>query len=163
MSPISTATASATSSSIEMAENLKTVLEHETLTTTEVNGLVDNIPHISDPELDLEAQQLPTSSTTEGSISISIPNLQDLTGSDVLSKYGTLIPNRVFVGGISTHTTEAELALLFSKYGSVKGTKIIMDRAGISKGYGFVTFETEEEARRLFTAMNNRVMKKYLF
>ncbi len=28
-------------------------------------------------------------------------------------------------------------------------TKIIMDKSGGSKGYGFVTFETEEEARKV--------------
>jgi hypothetical protein len=90
---------------------------------------------------------------------------------------GTLIPNRVFVGGISCQTTESELLTLFSQvhkhvsqsvqcisnfsfsqFGSVRGTKIIMDRAGVSKGYGFVTFETEEEAKRLFISMNNRVI-----
>ncbi|XP_015610018.1 atrophin-1 isoform X2 [Cephus cinctus] len=64
-------------------------------------------------------------------------------------KYGTLVPNRIFVGGISASTSEAELAQLFSAYGNVKATKIISDRAGVSKGYGFVTFETEEEAKRL--------------
>lgn len=64
-------------------------------------------------------------------------------------KYGTVVPNRVFVGGISASTSEAELAQLFSAYGNVKATKIISDRAGVSKGYGFVTFETEEEAKRL--------------
>ncbi|XP_039275499.1 polyadenylate-binding protein, cytoplasmic and nuclear isoform X2 [Nilaparvata lugens] len=64
-------------------------------------------------------------------------------------KYGTLVPNRVFVGGISSTTTETELCQLFSKYGNVKATKIIADRAGVSKGYGFVTFETDEEAKRL--------------
>lgn len=64
-------------------------------------------------------------------------------------KYGTLVPNRIFVGGISASTSEAELAQLFSTYGNVKATKIILDRAGVSKGYGFVTFETEEEAKRL--------------
>lgn len=64
-------------------------------------------------------------------------------------KYGTLVPNRIFVGGISASTSEAELAELFSQYGTVKATKIIADRAGVSKGYGFVTFETEEEAKRL--------------
>ena len=56
---------------------------------------------------------------------------------------------RVFVGGISASTTEKDLLELFSKYGSVKATKVINDRAGVSKGYGFVTFETVDEARRL--------------
>uniref|UniRef100_A0A6B2EIH4 Putative u1 small nuclear ribonucleoprotein rrm superfamily n=2 Tax=Phlebotominae TaxID=7198 RepID=A0A6B2EIH4_9DIPT len=64
-------------------------------------------------------------------------------------KYGTLIPNRIFVGGISGDTTESELCRVFSAYGNVKSTKIIVDRAGVSKGYGFVTFETEQEAQRL--------------
>ena len=59
------------------------------------------------------------------------------------------MPARVFVGGISSTTTESELHQLFSAFGNVKQTKIIQDRAGVSKGYGFVTFETEEEARRL--------------
>ncbi|CAL8106857.1 unnamed protein product [Orchesella dallaii] len=68
-------------------------------------------------------------------------------------KFGTLIPNRIFVGGISCQTTEDELMQLFSKFGAVRGTKIILDRAGVSKGYGFVTFETEEEAKRLCTSI----------
>ncbi|CAO1402091.1 unnamed protein product [Diamesa tonsa] len=61
-------------------------------------------------------------------------------------KFGTLIPNRIFGDG---DTTESELCRVFSAYGNVKSTKIIVDRAGVSKGYGFVTFETELEASRL--------------
>lgn len=49
----------------------------------------------------------------------------------------------------SADTTESELCRVFSAYGNVKSTKIIVDRAGVSKGYGFVTFETELEASRL--------------
>jgi len=56
---------------------------------------------------------------------------------------GTLVPNRIFVGGISANTTEGELMQLFSSYGTVKAAKIIQDRAGVSKGYGFITFESE--------------------
>ncbi|XP_076328337.1 protein boule-like isoform X7 [Tachypleus tridentatus] len=74
-------------------------------------------------------------------------------------KFGTLVPNRVFVGGIDPSTTEAELYALFSNYGNVKATKLIADRAGVSKGYGFVTFETEEEARRMQTEADNLVLK----
>lgn len=81
---------------------------------------------------------------------MSIPNpAGQIDGALAAPKYGTLIPNRVFVGGISGDTTEAELCRLFSSYGNVKSTKIIVDRAGVSKGYGFVTFETEHEAQRL--------------
>lgn len=75
-------------------------------------------------------------------------------------KFGTLVPNRVFVGGISSTTTEAELHQLFSAFGNVKQTKIIQDRAGVSKGYGFVTFETEEEARRLQVEADNIMLKE---
>lgn len=64
-------------------------------------------------------------------------------------KYGTVIPNRIFVGGITTTTTEAELKAFFTSYGAVKDTKIIADRGGVSKGYGFVTFENQEDADRI--------------
>lgn len=74
-------------------------------------------------------------------------------------KFGTLVPNRIFVGGIAANTTEAELSNLFSSYGKVKGTKIISDRAGVSKGYGFVTFETEEEATRIQKEAANIFLK----
>ncbi|KAI0211606.1 Protein boule [Lamellibrachia satsuma] len=64
-------------------------------------------------------------------------------------KYGTLIPNRIFVGGIAANTTEVELKQYFMAYGAVKDCKIIADRAGVSKGYGFVTFETQEDAEKI--------------
>ncbi|KAL7745452.1 hypothetical protein ACLKA6_015459 [Drosophila palustris] len=63
--------------------------------------------------------------------------------------YGTMIPNRIFVGGISRDTSEYDLMVVFSAYGKVRSTKIIVNPDGLNKGYGFVTFETEEEAQRL--------------
>ncbi|PSN45098.1 hypothetical protein C0J52_05077 [Blattella germanica] len=45
-------------------------------------------------------------------------------------------------------------------YGNVKATKVISDRAGVSKGYGFVTFETEEEAKRLMRDSECIVLKE---
>ncbi|XP_034471749.1 protein boule-like [Drosophila innubila] len=63
--------------------------------------------------------------------------------------YGNIIPNRIFVGGISRDTSEYDLMVVFSAYGKVRNTKIIVNHDGFNKGYGFVTFETEEEVQRL--------------
>lgn len=81
----------------------------------------------------------------------------DMQSSFGTPKYGTLVPNRLFVGGIPEETTGDDLHLLFSRFGNVRSTKVIMDRTGLSKGYGFVTFETEHEAKRLFDAVGNKV------
>ena len=61
------------------------------------------------------------------------------------------------MGGISNTTTEADLHKLFSEYGNVRATKIISDRGGASKGYGFVTFETEEEAKKLQDEVSGQI------
>ena len=77
-------------------------------------------------------------------------------------KFGTPVPNRIFVGGISCQTTENDLIRIFQAFGNVRGAKIIFDRGGVSKGYGFVTFETEEEATRLCTLILKKVrLSKY--
>ncbi|VDO04073.1 unnamed protein product [Rodentolepis nana] len=68
----------------------------------------------------------------------------------VVPKIGTIIPNRIFVGGISSTTTEDDLRKFFEKYGHVKDVKIIFDHSILSKGnYGFITFENQEIAEWL--------------
>lgn len=69
-----------------------------------------------------------------------------------------LIPNRIFVGGMSRETSEADLHRFFADYGNVKNAKIITDGVGQSKGYGFVTFGSEEEARRVQGMANNAML-----
>ncbi|XP_072538951.1 protein boule-like [Salminus brasiliensis] len=64
-------------------------------------------------------------------------------------RLGTVIPNRIFVGGIDVKTNESDLRRFFSQYGMIKEVKIVIDRAGVSKGYGFVTFETQEDAQKI--------------
>eukprot|EP00731_Ephydatia_muelleri_P009257 Em0004g1595a len=63
---------------------------------------------------------------------------------------GVEIPNRVFVGGLPYNMTELQMKEFFSQFGNVRDCKIITDRAGLSKGYGFVTFESEDEATQVF-------------
>ncbi|KYO33647.1 protein boule-like isoform B [Alligator mississippiensis] len=64
-------------------------------------------------------------------------------------RFGTVIPNRIFVGGIDFKTNENDLRKFFAQYGCVKEVKIVNDRAGVSKGYGFITFETQEDAQKI--------------
>ncbi|XP_038605219.1 protein boule-like isoform X2 [Tachyglossus aculeatus] len=64
-------------------------------------------------------------------------------------RFGTVIPNRIFVGGIDFKTNESDLRKFFAQYGAVKEVKIVNDRAGVSKGYGFITFETQEDAQKI--------------
>ena len=47
---------------------------------------------------------------------------------------------------------------MFSQFGSVISTKIILDRAGISRGYGFITFEKEVNAQKAISESNNLIL-----
>ncbi|CAH1789320.1 unnamed protein product [Owenia fusiformis] len=75
-------------------------------------------------------------------------------------KFGTVIPNRIFVGGIPPNTTEQDLKQYFSSFGAVKDSKIIADRAGVSKGYGFITFETQEDAEKIIKKEGDNLIFK---
>ncbi|NXG16395.1 BOLL protein, partial [Grallaria varia] len=90
--------------------------------------------------------QMQTESLTSCPSTVSPVQLNNRVGSP---RSGTVTPNRVFVGGIDFTTNENDLKKFFAQYGNVKEVKIINDRAGVSKGYGFVTFETQEEAQKI--------------
>uniref|UniRef100_H2Y683 RRM domain-containing protein n=1 Tax=Ciona savignyi TaxID=51511 RepID=H2Y683_CIOSA len=54
---------------------------------------------------------------------------------------------KLFIGGISYETTDESMNDYFSKYGKIEDCVVIKDNStGRSKGFGFVTFETETEA-----------------
>ncbi|OLY84350.1 Glycine-rich RNA-binding protein 2, mitochondrial, partial [Smittium mucronatum] len=54
---------------------------------------------------------------------------------------------KVFVGSLSWGTTSDSLRERFEEYGTIEDSIVIQDReTGRSKGYGFVTFATAEEA-----------------
>jgi RNA recognition motif-containing protein len=52
--------------------------------------------------------------------------------------------SRLFIGNLSWGVTEADLSNLFSAHAEVLDAKVITDRdTGRSRGFGFVTIETE--------------------
>jgi RNA recognition motif-containing protein len=62
---------------------------------------------------------------------------------------------RLFVGNLAFNTTEEDLRSAFEAHGTVVEAKIITDReSGRSRGFGFLTMGTDEEAQRAIEAMN---------
>ncbi|RLN38785.1 glycine-rich RNA-binding protein 2-like [Panicum miliaceum] len=52
---------------------------------------------------------------------------------------------RCFVGGLAWATDNASLQQAFASYGDVLDSKVITDReTGRSRGFGFVTFSSEQ-------------------
>jgi len=56
--------------------------------------------------------------------------------------------NKVFVGGLSWDATDDDLKDLFGECGTVTDGVILQDReTGRSRGFGFVTFSSDDEAK----------------
>ncbi|XP_009327789.1 PREDICTED: deleted in azoospermia-like [Pygoscelis adeliae] len=73
---------------------------------------------------------------------------------------GKIMPNTVFVGGIDIRMNEAEIRSFFERYGTVKEVKIITDRTGVSKGYGFVSFLDNVDVQKIVESQINFHGKK---
>ncbi len=64
---------------------------------------------------------------------------------------------KLFVGGLSYETTEATLKEAFSEVGTVESAAVIIDKmSGRSKGFGFVEFSSEEEAKKAIETLNGK-------
>jgi RNA recognition motif-containing protein len=63
---------------------------------------------------------------------------------------------KLFVGGLSWNTTEEGLREAFAGFGEVTEVRIITDRdTGRSRGFGFVSFTTDEAASQAMEQMDN--------
>jgi RNA recognition motif-containing protein len=67
---------------------------------------------------------------------------------------------RLFVGGLPWAVNDQKLEEIFSQYGKVTYSKVITDKySGRSKGFGFIEFETDEEADKATKALNGTDME----
>jgi RNA recognition motif-containing protein len=63
--------------------------------------------------------------------------------------------NKVFVGSLSFKTDNAGLSAYFASVGTVTKADVIFDKmTGKSKGFGFVEYSSEEEARAAVEKLN---------
>ncbi|KAJ8485408.1 hypothetical protein OPV22_017893 [Ensete ventricosum] len=65
--------------------------------------------------------------------------------------------SKVFVGGLSYGTDDQSLRETFTNFGEVVEARVIMDReTGRSRGFGFVTFTSNEEASAAISGMDEK-------
>lgn len=63
--------------------------------------------------------------------------------------------NKLFVGSLDYSVTTEELRELFSQFGEVTDCIVLVDKfTGRSKGFGFVTFATADQADAAVAALN---------
>ncbi len=63
---------------------------------------------------------------------------------------------KLFVGGLSWDTTDDGLRQAFASFGEITEAKVITDRdTGRSRGFGFVSFAQDEEAKTAISKMDN--------
>jgi RNA recognition motif-containing protein len=64
---------------------------------------------------------------------------------------------KLYVGNLPYTMDEGDLRDLFTPYGTPSSVAVIMDRGtGRSKGFGFVEFENDTEAKAAISALNGR-------
>jgi cold-inducible RNA-binding protein len=67
--------------------------------------------------------------------------------------------HKLYVGGLSFETTDAELRALFEQAGKVESAVVITDKfSGRSKGFGFVEMSTNAEARQAISELNGKTL-----
>jgi cold-inducible RNA-binding protein len=64
---------------------------------------------------------------------------------------------KLFVGGLSWGTNDDTLREAFSRFGSISEARVIMDReTGRSRGFGFITFDDDQDAVNAMNEMNGK-------
>jgi len=63
----------------------------------------------------------------------------------------------LYVGNLSKQVTDAQLSELAVPYGKIISANVATERGtGASKGFGFIEFGTDDEARAAMTALDGK-------
>lgn len=64
----------------------------------------------------------------------------------------------LFVNNLDLSITSAKLQSLFSTYGTIISCKVV-ERNGVSRGFGYVQFESEDSAIQALNALHDTVLE----
>ncbi|CAA7036781.1 unnamed protein product [Microthlaspi erraticum] len=66
---------------------------------------------------------------------------------------------QLFVSRLSAYTTDRSLRQLFSPFGQIKDARLIRDpETQRPKGFGFVTYESEDDARKAIKSLDGKIV-----
>ena len=64
--------------------------------------------------------------------------------------------NTLYVGNLPSAFREADVRQAFSPFGTVTSARVVVERDGCSKGFGFVEMSTPQEAAAAMQGMNGK-------
>ena len=90
---------------------------------------------------------------------------------DALSKYDiieqerllTIVPRKIFIGGIPQNTTKQELLNYFGKYGPIEDLNVTFKRENKGKGFGFLLFKNNKSMEDVLADYDNHKIRDVWF
>lgn len=89
---------------------------------------------------------------------------RDQHSGDTVKEGGSMRTKKLFVGGLTQTTTEEQFRQYFEQFGTIEDSVIMVDKeTGKSRGFGFVTFDSEEAVDRVVEKYNdNKIDGKWV-
>jgi cold-inducible RNA-binding protein len=70
---------------------------------------------------------------------------------------GIKMNNKIFIGNLNFRLKTEDLEKMFSEFGDIEDCIVVTDReTNRSKGFGFVTFESEDQAKKAVETMHEK-------
>ncbi|KAL9623176.1 MAG: hypothetical protein Q9160_002491 [Pyrenula sp. 1 TL-2023] len=78
-----------------------------------------------------------------------------------ISDYSTSFDPKptIYIGNLFFDVTENDLVKAFSQYGKIVRSRLVRDARGLSKGFGYIDFDTTEAARASIENMNQKLFE----
>jgi RNA-binding proteins (RRM domain) len=81
----------------------------------------------------------------------------------MLAQGGSEDPKQVFVGGIPKEASEDAIKKYFGNFGAVEYVKVMKDYNGVSRGFCFLKFSSQEEAELCLSKKDeHKIMEKWV-